>query len=84
MLKDIRPVRKSVISSQVSQFSQAKALRKLVNSKLMIRKLKFPNISIFRSLSAVEMREKFVNMFVSTSLNERFLTYFSQQRSKSN
>ncbi len=68
MLKDIRPVRKSVISSQVSQFSQAKALRKLVNSKLMIRK----------------MREKFVNMFVSTSLNERFLTYFSQQRSKSN
>ena len=40
-----RPVRKSVISSQVSQFSQAEALRKLVNSKLMIRKMKFPNIS---------------------------------------
>ncbi len=40
-----RPVRKSVISSQVSQFSQVKALRKLIPSKLMIRKLKFPNIS---------------------------------------
>ena len=38
---NIRPVRKSVISSQVSQFSQAEALRKLVNSKLMIRNLYF-------------------------------------------